>query len=390
MSVEQQSNLLSSEFLAEAEQCLATGWSLPYSLINNPGICDFERTAIFESSWQIIGVEDSVAKPGERLVSRIGNVPVLIVRGEDGVLRGFVNVCRHRGYPVAREDGCSRLLTCRYHGWTYDLTGGLVKAPEMTPCGEDLRAELSLKPVSVATWRGCVFAHADPLAPGLLETFPELEKLASGCAFDLSSYRPHSTFTIEIACDWKLAYDNVVECYHCASMHAETLNTLYEADGFEDATWQTGARLASARLKGSGALHHCLQLFPGNYLVQDSVIGIAGRFFPVGLGRTRLEFNFLMAPDASPEDVDRFVALWRETLNEDRAILEAQQQGICAGRLERGRLVSGPENSVAAVQQLILDAYRSALEDRRDTGTQAFVGNNTDTIDTGGANAVVA
>ncbi len=390
MSVEQPSNLLSSDFLAEAEQCLANGWSLPYSLINNPDISAFERTEIFEASWQVMGVESSVANPGDRLVGRIGGVPVLIVRGDDDVLRGFLNVCRHRGYPVASEDGCSRLLTCRYHGWTYDLTGGLVKAPEMTPCGEGLRAELSLKPISVATWRGCVFAHADPLAPGLLDTFSELETLASGCAFDLSSYQPHSTFTIEIACDWKLAYDNVVECYHCASIHAETLNTLYEADGFEDATWQTGARLASARLKGSDGLHHCLQLFPGNYLVQDTVIGIAGRFFPAGLGRTRLEFNFLTAPDTNPEDADRFVTIWRETLNEDRAILEAQQRGICSGRLERGRLVSGPENSVAAVQQLIIDAYRSAMEDRQDASRQALLGNNADTIETGGANAAVA
>lgn len=357
-----QSGLLSTHSIAMAQGALAEGYSLPYEFIGNPEVHAFEQTAIFNSAWQVICPQASTAKPGTVVVSQLGSIPIVIVRGEDDKLRGFVNFCRHRGYPVAPADSCSKLLTCKYHGWTYDLTGALIQTPEANTEELSTFGALALKPVSVAIWRGCVFANPDPDAPDFGDYFQGVEQFAAECGFDLSHYNMLRRFELDIAADWKLVYDNSVECYHCPSMHARTLNTLYDADGFADANWAGRVRKVMARLKGSDQLHHSIQLFPGSYLVMDPVIGIIGRFYPVAPDRTKLVFHFLAAPGATTSDSERYADLWSETLQEDHAIVTAQQNSVSSGMLEHGYLVSGPEASVHGVQRLILDAYRQAID----------------------------
>ncbi len=352
----------SAQSIAQAELALAEGKTLPFSLVHDPEIHKYDLEAIYKTSWQAVCAEASLREPGCILTSKLGDVPIVIVRDQQYILRGFVNVCRHRGYPVAREDGRSNRLTCRYHGWTYDLTGALVYAPETSPRELATYQCLSLVPISVEAWRGCVFAHLDPHASGLTDYFDDLEAIAAGCQFDLSGYTWIRRLDLDIPANWKLVYDNVVECYHCPSMHARTLNTLYDASGFEDVNWHGRIRKVEARLKGSDRLHHTIQLFPGTYLVMDPVVGIVGRFWPTAPSTTKLEFHFLAAPGAAQGESQHFADMWCETLREDGEILTAQSAGISVGALDHGYLVAGPETSVVGVQRLILDAYRQALD----------------------------
>ena len=121
-----------------------------------------ERERIFARAWMYAGPSEWVAQPGSYFAAQIGHVPVAVVRGSDGVLRGLVNVCRHRGHLVVEGAGCRETLQCPYHAWTYDLDGTLRRAPrsEREP-GFD-PAGLSLAPVSVGTWGPFVFVESRP------------------------------------------------------------------------------------------------------------------------------------------------------------------------------------------------------------------------------------
>ncbi len=355
--------LLASQ-LDAIERDLAAGWSLPYAWMGDPDLHAFEQAALIERSWQVAGLERDLAKPGSRLLCRIGRVPVVVVRGEEMEIRAFVNACRHRAYPVAEESGCSRLLVCRYHGWSYHLDGRLQRAPGSDgERGFDPDA-LRLKEISAVAWRGIVLVNVDRKARSFAATYPTLESIAAGAGSDIRPYRHHSRSEFEIGCDWKLLYDNTAECYHCPTMHADSLNQMYDSDGFHAGGWQDGVRYARSSLKDGNRQHHSIQLFPGIMLFQDPVMALLGRFHPASPGRSRLVVDYFAAPDADTREVETFIAWWSQTLAEDKVLLEAQTVGITSGQLDRGRLIRSREDSLPGVQLQILAGYRAALSEQ--------------------------
>ena len=184
---------------------------------------DLELDAVFTRSWVIAGSLDRLAKSGDHLVSRVAHVPILVTRARDGALHGFVNVCRHRAYPVATEDGCRQLLQCAYHAWTYELDGRLNRAPraEAEP-GFD-RADFSLVRVSVDTWGPLVWINPDPDAPPLREAYPELEALAAAHGIDVAGMTLQSRAAETLAANWKATLEGAAEQHeagHGASQYA--------------------------------------------------------------------------------------------------------------------------------------------------------------------------
>lgn len=337
------------------------GMSLPYAALQDQTIFDFEQELFFGAPWQALCFDADLATPGTRRVSMLGRTPILVVRGHDNEVRGFVNVCRHRAYPVAEADGVSALLLCRYHCWSYDLSGRLKRAPEAENSEGFDKAAYGLMPIAIAVWRGVVFVNADPAAPALCDAHPALDRFGAEVGFDLSGYRPFRTLTMEMASDWKLVIDNAIECYHCASMHAKTLTCLYETAGFGGARWGGAVRHSFARMAGGRGRHDCIQIFPGTYLVSDAVIGIVGRFVPLGPRTTKLEFRFAAAPGVDPSEAERFADIWTETLAEDREVLARQSVGIASGRLTAGYLVEGPESCLRHTRAIIAEKYEDAL-----------------------------
>ena len=172
---------------------------------------DLELDAVFTRSWVIAGSLDRPATSGYHLVSRVAHVPVLVTRARDGALHGFVNVCRHRAYPVATEDGCRQLLQCAYHAWTYELDGRLNRAPraEAEP-GFD-RADFSLVRVSVDTWGPLVWINPDPDARPLREAHPELEALAAEHGIDVAGMTLQSRAAETLAANWKATLEGAAE-----------------------------------------------------------------------------------------------------------------------------------------------------------------------------------
>jgi nitrite reductase/ring-hydroxylating ferredoxin subunit len=133
---------------------------LPWDWYRDPRVLAVEERRLFRPSWQYVGPLECVQRPGDQMVGRLLRVPVVVVRDGDGELRGFLNVCRHRGSLVVPADGNAPWLRCPYHAWTYGLDGTLRSAPQ---CGPEIAAEhgdLGLLPVRVATFGPFVFASA--------------------------------------------------------------------------------------------------------------------------------------------------------------------------------------------------------------------------------------
>jgi choline monooxygenase len=183
----------------------------------DPSVFLLERERIFCRTWQCVGYAEQVAAAGQYFTFDLAGEPLLIVRGGDGTLRGFYNVCRHRAGPPAEGCGTRKAFRCGYHGWTYALDGKLLHAPEMEGVADFDHARFGLTPIHVAEWSGLVFANLSDNPEPLLEAFGELPRQTTKFKFDqLRFYRRHD-YVME--CNWKTYIDNYMEGYHLPSVH---------------------------------------------------------------------------------------------------------------------------------------------------------------------------
>src|SRR5262245_30746685 len=138
-------------------------FTIPGDWYTDPRVEALERRTVWSRTWQLVGRTAQVAEPGQFVTGEVAGEPIVVVRGADGVLRGFFNVCRHHAAAVITAP-CGKVdrLRCPYHGWTYDLTGRLRGVPEFDGVRDFDREATGLVPVAIASWEGFVFVHLDP------------------------------------------------------------------------------------------------------------------------------------------------------------------------------------------------------------------------------------
>jgi phenylpropionate dioxygenase-like ring-hydroxylating dioxygenase large terminal subunit len=170
--------------------------------------------------WQVACTVDHVAEPGDYFEYRCGPYSVVIVRDDDGTLRGFQNVCRHRGNALCTGAGSGmRELRCGYHGWTWGLDGALKRVPNRKGFGALHLSEFPLVPVAVDTWERLVFVNLDVTAMPLLEYLEAVPADVAWCR--LGDFRCYATMTIDVDANWKTIADGYSETYHIQTLHPE-------------------------------------------------------------------------------------------------------------------------------------------------------------------------
>jgi choline monooxygenase len=189
----------------------------PVELYRDPAVFAAERAAIFAKTWQFLGLESDLVRPGEYLSGAIAGYPVFALRDEVGALRAYHNVCRHRAGPLVGEarGRCDREIVCRYHGWRYGFDGALKNAVNFDQGGGLDLGQLALFPVRVETWRGFVFVNLDLEAAPLIETMRPLDA-RFGKRADLSA-RVIDSHTV--GCNWKVWAEISLEGYHLEGVH---------------------------------------------------------------------------------------------------------------------------------------------------------------------------
>ncbi|MCE5233931.1 MAG: SRPBCC family protein [Mizugakiibacter sp.] len=322
-----------------------------------------ERRAVFARSWQLVAHREQLAEPGDHVVEQIAGVPVLLVRGQDGALRAFPNVCRHRAGPLALCNGKgARALHCKYHGWTYTLEGRLRSAPEMEGACDFRVEDIRLPPLRVHEWQGLVFV-------ALHEDVPAFEKVYAGIAeriapIDLAAMRFHRRDSYDIACNWKVYVDNFLEGYHLPHVHPGLSKVLdyraYDTELFPWHSLQSSPLRNSADLYGDGRAYYyfvypnvMLNIMPGRLQTN--------RILPLGPERCRVEFDYYYAQDdAAQARIAADASFSDEVQSEDIAICEAVQKGLASGFYDAGRLCPKRESGVWHFHNLLRAAYAGA------------------------------
>ena len=200
---------------------------IPTSRYTDPAFFELEKERVFGRSWLFVGHVSEWPEPGSyRQFTRSG-APIVIVRGDDGVLRGFYNACRHRGAPVTRDEcGTAKRLTCQYHSWSYGTDGVLKAVPDARSFADLDTGELGLVPVRCESWDGWVFVSEDADAVPLLEFLgPICDQMAE---IDGPAMRLVGTKVHHLDCNWKLMVDAFLEVYHVRTVHPDNAALLYD------------------------------------------------------------------------------------------------------------------------------------------------------------------
>ena len=206
------------------------GYSLEQAFYTDPAIYELELERIVYRNWILAGHASELSRPGDFKVVSVARESAIIVHGDDGRLRAFANVCRHRGSLVCLEQrGNTDKFSCPYHGWMYGLDGQLTAARDM-PAGFD-KSAYGLKPVSFDVIHGLLFVCFSDAPPSLEGCKRDLaEPMAM---FGFPNLKVAANRTYDIPANWKLCIENYQECYHCATAHPEyarmhTLTLNYE------------------------------------------------------------------------------------------------------------------------------------------------------------------
>lgn len=347
---------------------LEVATTIPSNWCGDPRFHAFDREFVFAREWSPIAHVSQLERPGQLVCATVGGEPVLVVRGEDHQLRGFFNVCRHRGGPLAREDCRVDALQCRYHGWTYGLDGRLRGVPEGAGMQEFDRDWFGLAPVAVTEWQGLVFVHLGGSPPDPLE--PRLSSIAERIAPEnLARLRFARRVHYEIRCNWKVYVDNFLEGYHVPLVHPELFELLdyrsYETELYPSYSLQHSpfSSPAGGPYGTEGRAYYffvypnwMLNILPGRLQVN--------RVDALAIDRTAVWFEYYYDEVASPAALKRIeedLAYSEVVQRQDVEICERVQTGLESRSYHRGRFSVKRESGVHHFQCLLRASYRAAV-----------------------------
>ena len=323
--------------------------TIPGAWYTDPRVEALERRTVWSRTWQVVGRAAQVAEPGQFVTAVVGGEPIVVVRGADGVLRGFFNVCRHHAAAVMTAPcGKADRMRCPYHGWTYDLAGRLRGMPELDGVRDFDRDANGLVPVSVAAWESFVLVHLDPdPLPLAVHLGPLVDQIAP---LGLSALHFLERREYVLGCNWKVFVDNYLDGgYHVPHLH-EGLGSIldytrYTIETFDRACLQSspidaaGGEAATAAVReGARALYYwvypnfMLNWYAG-YLDTNLVI-------PLAVDRTKVVFDFYFDDlgEARAEKNRQSIAISERIQDEDHAICESVQRGVASRAYGAGRL----------------------------------------------------
>ncbi|MGE0874570.1 MAG: aromatic ring-hydroxylating dioxygenase subunit alpha [Burkholderiales bacterium] len=331
----------------------------PGFIYTSPEVYERERAEIFMRDWLCVGREEEVANAGDYMALRIVGEPLLVARAEDGSVNAFSNICAHRGVEVASGSGNKRAFTCPFHGWTYDHHGRLVGAPHMGTSERFDPASCRLPPVRLTLWKGWIFVNFSDTAPEFSVGVRQLEQdfdflRQEECALAVKTVS-------EVDCNWKLVVENLIDLYHVNVVHRGTNGKLFTPDAFRFEARPDGGYVAEYNSGPStfsrkpvfgkapwledrpdnfsmaGRLAPNFTLFARVDTVHPYVI------WPLGVDRARIIVYTLLPkiyfdqPNFA-ERVEAYRAFQKQVVQEDSAMLESMQNGLCSGRFEPGRM----------------------------------------------------
>lgn len=373
---------VSSEEVAATRRPLLEAHTLPARVYHDPTVFEYETEAWFRKEWLYVGREEDLPEVGSYMRQEILGESVIIVRGIDGEIRAFYNVCRHRGAMIVQEPaGRVGGFSCPYHAWTYDLQGKL-RQPSNTDTLVGFSCEANgLYPVQVQSWAGCIFVNLDPEPTSFdehLGDFPgHFER------FNLHELLRAEHMEYDVKANWKSLVENYSECYHCPGVHP-LLNHITPANLGRGVLltgrgqWSCGTMVMTddyETLSTDGYLHgrpvlptmtepdlkhvYYAWIWPNMLFSLHPDFLMIHQVWPIDVDRSIVicELFFhptaMAKPDFDPSGPAEF---WDITNREDWHVCELQQRGTKMRAFTPGRYASN-EGTVHEFDVMVADRY---------------------------------
>jgi choline monooxygenase len=333
-----------------AAAALQDAFTIPAPWYTDPRIAQLELQNVFSRTWQTVGRAAQVEKPGQYVTASVAGEPIVAVRGSDGKLRAFYNVCRHHAMTVMNEPcGHAQHMRCPYHGWTYNLEGELRGMTEFEGVCNFDRAQNGLVPVRVETWENFVFVNLDPHAAPLKEFLGALVGLARPLNFGGLQFVERRSYIQQ--CNWKVYVDNFLDGgYHVPHMHKGLNSVLdytnYTIENVDRCCVQSSPvsvdksseASAAATRKGDRAYYFwqypnfMLNWYEG-YLDTNLVI-------PLGVDRCEVIFDFYFGDTSEAQMlyIRESMGVSEHVQQEDIVICDGVQRGLTSRAYQAGRL----------------------------------------------------
>jgi choline monooxygenase len=348
-------------------------------------VYQLELETVFKKSWQFVGRADQVSEPGQYITAEIAGQPIVVVRGNDKLLRGFFNVCRHHAAAVLTEaQGQTTQLRCPYHGWTYSLEGQLKGTPDFSGVCNFDRSKNGLIPVEAAIWEQWVLIRLQKngrQSRSLNNRTLSLAEVLGGDLIDqiqaLNLYSLHwlerRFYTFD--CNWKVFVDNYLDGgYHVPHLH-KGLDSVLDYSKYsikngerfclqsspivsEGAESQTGAVR-----QGDRALYYWI--YPNFMINWYGCVMDTNLVIPHGVDKTEVVFDFYF-PDVSQTARERNMAsieVGQRIQDEDEAICRSVQRGLTSCAYTAGRLSVRREAGEHLFHRLLYADLKIGLEE---------------------------
>ncbi|MBI3682427.1 MAG: Rieske 2Fe-2S domain-containing protein [Acidobacteria bacterium] len=344
---------------------LARATTIPARWYIEPQFLELEKRKVFRRTWQAVGHKQQVAEAGQYFPFEVAAEPLLAARGEDGVLRSFSNVCRHRAAVIVEKSGKGNVLRCPYHGWTYKLDGRLHGAPEFDGVVDWDSTSVCLPAARIETWGPFVFVNVDGAAPCLPEVMGSIPREIAelGCPVENLHFCCRREYVIH--CNWKVYVDNYLEGYHLPAAHPSLYRELdYSEYRVETHRWYSSQH-APIRPPQAGEKRHYDELLPDkralyywifpNFMLNVYPDNLSSNLIvPLGHDRTLTIFEWFTY--AEGEISGKTVAFSDQIQQEDIRLCESVQKGLGSPGYERGRFSVKRENGVHHFHLLLHEA----------------------------------
>jgi len=358
-----------------------SGSMLPAAAYTDDDVLRWEERHFFEAGWVCVGRSDGLSEPGQRRALRVGNDGVMLVRGRDGLLRGFANTCRHRGHELmpCGSSASGSFVRCPYHAWVFDTAGQLHGVPPTHADDVTDKSQYGLFPYRTVEWHGFVFVNTSGDAPPIDDYLGGLHDVIA--PYNLASLKVAVTHQYELATNWKLIVENYHECFHCDQIHPELCQvsspdsgthvvgsglwlggTMWLRDGVE--TMSLDGRSGGVTLPGLPAELArdivYIHVYPNLLISLHPDYVMTHRMVALAADRTAVECQWLFPEQAwEREGFDPSYAadFWDITNRQDWSACESVQRGVATRGFRPGPLSTSTEYVVKSFIDMTARGY---------------------------------
>ncbi|KAJ0123915.1 cytochrome P450 oxidoreductase [Diaporthe amygdali] len=330
--------------------------SLPSIWYRSPELYELERRAVFSRKWLLVSHKLRFLKAGDFVRITEAGFQFFLIKDREGNINAFHNVCRHRAYPIIERDcGTSRILACKYHGWSYSFKGALAKAPKYQDLAGFQKESNGLFRIHVhIDGLGFIWVNLDSsTTPGVPweEDFKAVDCQPRLRNFNFEDYTFDHQWEMLGEYNWKTLADNYNECYHCPTGHP-ALNSISDFNKY----W--------VETKGGHIIHFNtdkpnvdgLGIY-STFYYPNACMTVTPHFFymmrcsPISSTQTHMEYEVYRHKDATDEEFTRVSDTFKQVLKEDKDLCNAAQKNLNASIFIKGELHPQAEkvNPVAIV-----------------------------------------